>query len=92
MQSQEASNLITIPKLLFREGDGREGDGSMEQKSIIPKVYTHIFCVSHPNGFAIDHYCGRAFLHLILLLARQASVLRTLSMHYKQRPFDYTTL
>ena len=52
MQSQEASNLITIPKLLFREGDGREGDGSMEQKSIIPKVYTHIFCVSHPNGFA----------------------------------------
>ena len=70
-------------KAAFSQG---EGDGSsMEQKSIIPKVYTHIFCVSHPNGFAIDHYCGRAFLHLILLLARQASVLCTLSMHYKQR-------
>lgn len=46
----------------------------LEQKSIIPKVYTHIFSVSHPNGFAIDHYCGRAFLHLVLVCAAQSAV------------------
>ena len=67
----------------------------LEQKSIIPKVYTHIFSVSHPNGFAIDHYCGRAFLHLVLVCAAQnaASTLhyctqrricREVSHHFEQ--------
>jgi hypothetical protein len=59
----------------------------LEQKSIIPKVYTHIFSVSHPNGFAIDHYCGRAFLHLVLVCAAQNAAPSTLHYCTQRRLF-----
>ena len=59
---REGGGRGILREAVYVRNVGRE----LEQKSIIPKVYTHIFSVSHPNGFAIDHYCGRAFLHLVL--------------------------